>query len=82
MQKYHWKQEFKIMDEKGSTIKECNIQIYLNETGIKQELLSKMFCAVEAHFLKLFQEEDIPYGNSKITWSGQQDVPKTLFEKY
>ena len=57
MKKYKLRQEFGIMEENGTPIKECSIQIYVNEYGLGQGQVMNLFNTIAAGYISLLSEE-------------------------
>ena len=78
--KYKWKNEFCLMNDKEEVVKEFNVQVYFNQTGITECQIIQLLAAVEKHILNMLKE-DIPISR-EIKWvDTQHDMksPESLF---
>ena len=73
--KYRWKNEFCLMNDKEEVVKEFNVQVYFNQTGITECQIIQLLAAVEKHILNMLKE-DIPISR-EIKWvDTQHDIQR------
>lgn len=78
--KYRWKNEFSLINENEEVIKELNLQLYFNQSGINDSQIIQLLAAIEKHILNMLKE-DIPISR-EIKWvDTQHDMksPESLF---
>jgi hypothetical protein len=73
MKHYRLKQEFAITDGEGIVIKDCSMQVYLNEDGIEKKHVLDMFNTIACGYVRFLGEETGAYDNM-----GDWDMPEEM----
>ena len=73
--KYRWKNEFCLMNDKEEVVKEFNVQVYFNQTGITECQIIQLLAAVEKHILNMLKE-DMPVGSGQDPVKISEEIKK------